>query len=135
MTNSSPLVALQSATKLIFKVAKNTANYQDLDGVRVYENQDVECLAYDIYLKGAYANPFEFVSLDYTEVPLQGYLLNPLKIDYRITIGSTVMGEFQGIIGQFKRVFIDRGIPPVANVIGDRVAFIFSTKALTVDFN
>jgi hypothetical protein len=131
---SSPLVALKSVTKLTFMVAKDTSSYIDVDGVRQYSKGSVDCLHYDIYLKGAYSNPYEFVSLELTTIPLTGYLLNPIKLDDRVAIGTTVAGFFQGVRGQFTRVFADRGIPPVSKVIGDKVAFIFTTKVLTVDF-
>jgi hypothetical protein len=72
--------------------------------------------------------------MELTTIPLTGYLLNPIELDERVAIGTTVAGFFQGVRGHFTRVFADKGIPPVSRVIGDKVAFIFATKALTVNF-
>lgn len=130
----NPLKALQSTTTLTYYVPKPGAVNQRVVGVETYEGFDnLDRLTYSIYLTGVTRNPFEFMGIDTAEVPLMGFLLDPLYLDNRIAIGTQVPGRYQNTTGMFKRVFCDVGLPIVSKIIGERVAFIFTAQSIEFD--
>jgi hypothetical protein len=135
MPRRNPLESLKTSTDLVFFVPKPGAASTSIAGVQSYAAgvDTLDKLAYSVYLSGAVRNPFEYFGLQQSEIPLTGFLLNPLHIDSRIAIGTQVPGFFQSTAGYFKRVFCDKGISIVSDIIGDRVAFIFAAQAIDFD--
>lgn len=135
MARKSPLSALQSEVILSFFVPKIGAASTMVSGVQTFDatNEPLDKLTYSIYLQGADRNPFEFFGLSQAELPLMGYLLDPLQLDERVGIGTQAPGIFQGSTGYFKRVFCDKGLPIVSRLIGEKVAFIFSAQSVDFD--
>ena len=135
MSRRNPLESLKSTETLVFFVPKPGTSSTSIAGVDSYEVGDdtFDKLTYSVYLSGAVRNPFEYFGLQQSEIPLTGFLLNPLHIDNRIAIGTQTPGFFQSTAGYFKRVFCDKGISIVSDIIGDRVAFIFAAQSIDFD--
>lgn len=128
MPTQSPLGVLGTET-IVFTVPKQIKSPSGV-GFSSYAPNEVESLTYDFYLKGAYSNTFEFVSLEGSSLPLIGYCVKPLSLDSRIIPGTIATGYFKGILGEYKLQAGDKGIPQVRGVIGDKVAFIFSSLSI-----
>lgn len=131
----SPLVALKSEEILVFHVPKDVKQFDIVNGVKTYSPDNLDILSYRIYLTGSYDNPFEFVSVNASELPLSGYLLQPKHLDSRVASGTVIPGSYQGTTGFYKRVFANKGLPIVADIIGDKVYFLFATKSQRVDYS